>query len=517
VGALSRRLTRIARSFIEDLSMHSRWLVLPALVVIASSAAAQDETSAVHEACDIDDVPGMVWHGRTTRVPLDRLAAYLAPVFWFSPDEPSLARQRGADIRIPEPFPAEGPADHPVVYYQFTRVLERSGHGPVVLDRSDPDNPVLDLDRAAGFELSFYAYFREELGLGAHPHDIEPAEFRAVILRGDDDERLAYRGCTAEDRVVYVTRSTGKAHGLIWFWNVLETDGFTKFPMNLLVEEGKHALATDKNADGIFTPGFDVNRRVNDAWGVRDIIATGTLYGGGFQQWMAKVRRPEYRVLPPLPEDSDLRDDLADQVGDAVLATYELRRFPGMSVVGGDQALARLMAGHVVKDAPEVVPVNSLKEIGEFAEEGAALKSLSVAFRYDGYPGVSFVFPFFIIKNLEDPLAGGYIMQRMYFTGPDLEDFGWMALYTPSASRWFDTYVAAGAEWGHRQQDGSTVNTTDFVLEGGVKFRVNVLHSPFKVLGKLTPYWGLRAGIKNTGAFKVNEIGYVLEFGAGSF
>jgi hypothetical protein len=498
--------------------MRRPWLLLPVALLLARAAVAQDGTATpLADTCDIDRVPGMVWHGRDATIPLDRLAAYLAPVFWFSPDEPSLGRRKGADIRIPEAFPAEGDADHPVVYWQFTKIVQEDGEGGPVLDRSAPGAPVLDLGRARGFELSFYAYFRDELGLGAHPHDIEPVEFRAVILRGDDDPRLERAGCTRADRIVYVARTTGKAHGLVWFWNVLETDHFTKFPMNLLVEEGKHALATDKNADGVFTPGYDVNRRVNDAWGVRDIISTGTLYSGGFQQWMAKVRRPEYRVLPPLPEDSDLRDDLAEQVGDVPLATYELRPFPGMSVVGDDHALEHIVKGHVVKDAPRIESANSLKAVGDFAEEGAALKSLSVAYRYDGDPGVSFVFPFFIIRNLEDPLAGGYIMQRIYLKDTNLEDFGWMLLYTPSASRWFDTYFSAGAEWNKEVRNGVTEKRTDFVLEAGVKFRVNVLHSPLKFLGKLTPYWGLRAGVKNTGAFEVNRIGYVLEFGAGSF
>ena len=36
----------------------------------------------------------------------------------------------------------------------------------------------------------------------------------------------------------------------------------------------RHGLATDKNGDGVFTPGYDVN----DAWCVRDIIRTGMLY-----------------------------------------------------------------------------------------------------------------------------------------------------------------------------------------------------------------------------------------------
>jgi hypothetical protein len=77
--------------------------------------------------------------------------------------------------------------------------------------------------------------------------------------------------------------------------------------------------------------------------------------------------------------------------------------------------------------------------------------------------------------------------------------------------------VSGGVEWDKRDEAGGEKTYSNFVLEGGVKFRVNVMHSPLKLLGKLTPFWGLRAGIKNTGAFSVNRIGYVLEFGAGSF
>jgi hypothetical protein len=504
------------RSVRRATSVRAPVLLLPALLLLVAGAQAQ-VAAAPGATCDIDSVAGMVWSGRDATMPLSRLAAYVAPVFWFSPDEPSLKRARGPAIRIPEPFPAQGPADSPVVYYQFTKVLSRDADGPPVLDRSDPADPRLSLVHSRGFELSFYAYFEDELGLGAHPHDIEPVEFRVVILRGDEFPELRARGCGPADRVVYVTRSTGKAHGLVWFWNVLDTDEYTRFPMNLLVEEGKHALATDKNADGVFTQGFDVNRRVNDAWGVRDIIATGTLYGGGYQQWMAKTRRPEHRVLPPLPDDSVLLDELASQVGETPLATYELRPFPGMAVVGDDQDLRRLMAGHVVANAPRVVEVNSLEELGDFVGEGEALKSLSIAYRYDGVPGISFVFPFFIVKNLEEPLAGGYIMHRVYLQDSGLRDIGWMLLYTPSASRWFDTYVAGGVEWDKREEEDAEVTQADFVLEGGVKFRVNVQHSPLKFLARLTPYWGLRLGIKNTGAFTVNRIGYVVELGAGSF
>ena len=175
------------------------------------------------------------------------------------------------------------------------------------------------------------------------------------------------------------------------------------------------------------------------------------------------------------------------------------------------------MKDHMRTNPPEVLPANSLKAWREFVGEGAVQKSLSIAYRYDGDRGFSFVFPFFIVKHMVDPLAGGFILHRMYLKD-HLKDFGWMALYTPSASPWLDTYIAAGAEWDKStDQSGLEQTNLDFVLESGLKFRVNVLHSPAKFLGAITPYWGIRAGIKNSGAFDIEGLNYVLEFGAGSF
>jgi len=36
-----------------------------------------------------------------------RLAAYCAPILWFSPDEPLLEDATGKGIRVPDPFPFE--------------------------------------------------------------------------------------------------------------------------------------------------------------------------------------------------------------------------------------------------------------------------------------------------------------------------------------------------------------------------------------------------------------------------
>ncbi len=58
-----------------------------------------------------------------------------------------------------------------------------------------------------------------------------------------------------------VSKVIAKAHGVLWFDNSLVIDKYTRFPITLLAEEGKHASCTDKNGDGYYTPGYDVNRQ----------------------------------------------------------------------------------------------------------------------------------------------------------------------------------------------------------------------------------------------------------------
>jgi hypothetical protein len=150
-----------------------------------------------------------------------------------------------------------------------------------------------------------------------------------------------------------------------------------------------------------------------------------------------------------------------------------------------------------------------------------ALKSFAISLRADGDLGFSFVFPLFILKNFEDPMTGGFLVHRMYLKDKRLRDFGWQLMYTPSASRWVDTYFGAGVEWDREDVPASdttaatTVSETHFVLETGVKFRVNITKSPLRFLSFLTEFMGFRAGIKNTGFFDIDRLTYVLEFGAG--
>ncbi|HXO85532.1 MAG TPA: hypothetical protein VN803_08395, partial [Gemmatimonadales bacterium] len=74
-------------------------------------------TSAAAQRCDFSKVPGVVWWGPESRMAVSRFAAYMAPILWFSPDEPNLNGTSGVDIRVPEPFPGESVPPRPVMYY----------------------------------------------------------------------------------------------------------------------------------------------------------------------------------------------------------------------------------------------------------------------------------------------------------------------------------------------------------------------------------------------------------------
>ena len=490
------------------------------LALLAGPAAA----AAQQAPCNFSKVPGVIWWGAERHLTAERIAAYAAPILWFSPDEPSLQRTSGPDIRIPEPIPGELLPDRPVLYYLIDRIRLRPGTqgSAVVRDSAAPGRTRLELSKVAMIHLSFFAHYNREEGLGAHPHDIEPAEFRLVLLPHTWSGFAKYipggARCPAGTMVLVVVRVTAKAHALVWFWSVLDTDDNARFPMHLLVEEGKHALATDKNGDGVFTPGYDVNERINDAWGTRDIISTGTLFTGGYEGWMAKVRRPEHRIFPPLPDDSPLKGELALLARGVSNVVYELRPFPPLRMAGDDHNLHHLMEDKSKDVWPEESALRDAKRWGKAIEEGGVLKSLSIAFRADGELGLVWSFPFFIVKHLEEPMTGGYILQRMYLMGAAPNDFGWTALYTPSASRWLDTYISLGGEHHYSRDTGAPTNPRwDFVMETGIKFRVNMTYTPLKFLTVFTDYWGLRVGIKNRGFFDIDHLTYVLEFGAGSF
>lgn len=475
--------------------------------------------------CNYSNIPCIVWWGTETHMTIERIAALAAPIYWFSPEEPLLEGTTGRDIRMPSNLPFEDSASVPVVYYQLDEIVTRKGNvGEFTLDPDDKGQSVIDFRYTGLLRMGYFAYFPWETGLGAHQHDLEGAEFKIAIMRSDGEilPEITQASCEEVNYVLIVTRVVGKAHGIEWFWNISDVDAETAMPFTLLVEEGKHAVGTDKNGDGFFTPTYDVNVRVNDAWGTRDVIASGALLVGGYQSWMTKMRFPEYRVFPPLPEDSPLRERLKLKRGAANWETenavYELRVLPPSDLAADDRLLRRFMSSHEVVDWPKETEKSDLKGFLDWKQEGNAKNSLALSLLYDGSLGMAWVFPFFIVKNFEVSLSGGFIVHRMYLKDDAFRDFGWQLMYTNSASRWFDTYFGAGVEWDAEPTtaDPSVWETeTDFVLETGIKFRANV--EAIKWLSWATPFWGVRFGVKNYGFSNIDKLTYVIEFGAGAF
>ena len=477
--------------------------------------------------CNFSNMPGIIWWGTETELTVERIAALAAPIYWFSPDEPLLRGTEGREIMMPEHLPFEDSASAPVVYYQLDEIVTiKDSVGEFTLNPDDKGQSVVDISKTGLMRMGYFAYYPSEAGLGAHEHDLEAAELKIAVMRSDGRilPQITEARCDERNYVIVLTRVTGKAHGIEWFWNISDVDADTKMPFTLLVEEGKHAVGTDKNGDGYFTPTYDVNVRVNDAWGTRDVISSGAVLQGGYQSWMTKVRYPEYRVFPPLPEDSPLRDKLENKRGaenwETGNAVYELRPLPPAELGAYDPHLFRFMKSKEVEDWPVETEKSDMQGFLDWVDEGAVRRSLAISFMYDGDAGFSFVFPFLIVKNWEVGLSGGFIVHRMYLKDEGLRDFGWQLMYANSASRWFDTYFGLGAEWDEfdaptEEDPNATDQRSDFVLETGFKFRANV--EAVKWLSWLTPFWGFRAGIKNYGFSNIDRLTYVLEVGAGAF
>ncbi|HKT81039.1 MAG TPA: hypothetical protein VJP86_12520, partial [Vicinamibacterales bacterium] len=153
------------------------WAVLAAIVVsaIASRAEAQPMPNAPRGCAELFGLPGLVWRGPGSKMAMQDLAAYAAPVFWLSPDEPTVHGQHGRDLRVPAAFPFESTATSPVIYYQVTLVadLPNAGASGFQLDPQDKGRSVLDLEKVSALRILYIAYFPEESGVGQHLHDVE--------------------------------------------------------------------------------------------------------------------------------------------------------------------------------------------------------------------------------------------------------------------------------------------------------------------------------------------------------
>jgi hypothetical protein len=234
---------------------------------------------------------------------------------------------------------------------------------------------------------------------------------------------------------------------------------------------------------------------------------------------MAKVRKSEYKVLPPLPDDSPHRHKFVKNgIFAPDNAVYQLRPMPAPDQAQPDEVLAHDMSGYYALNWPHVKEISTIGKFFDWWEGENFINSLGIAARGDTDQwGITFNFPLLIVKNVEAPLIGGWLVNRIYLQDKEWRDIGYSILYTPSASRFLDPYFSVGVERDKFDIEGSDEigQRTDFVFETGIKLRGNVKFSPLKFLSVLADLWGVRFGLKNRGFMDIRDLGYVVEIGAG--
>jgi hypothetical protein len=432
--------------------------------------------------------------------------------------------------------------------------------------------------------IRYLFYYPNELGAHSHPHDLESVELRVVFEQADarGDPRAANPLC----RQIRVATLYGAAHGLGLYTNVLDLDGVMRdrldetaqifeatsrrtrvapgpagiaaqpgsvgeppapnvrlsrsdpfWPLIVLVEEGKHASAPDRNGDGMFTPNYDVNRYAADAWGARDTMRSRQL-SPVFRSDTFKKRVPEIVVdnngtLQP----AQMQDAWAAQAFNRfVRYDYRLRRPTEDREVCGDPLRSerartasmkeyasdlrerreghpdRLLAGKAFcEDVAVHGRVNAVDILGGLGFGGAYngfthwWERISGSARFDGGVGWAATVPF----GLEVPGLGGWTIGRLSgpWSGEQTRKSADVA-YMPSASRFADWYVAAGIDYGRFESDsGEVEDGKRFAMEGGVKFRFPI------------PDWGTffggRVGIRANGKSPLERARLVFEVGAG--
>ena len=476
---------------------------------------------AAAESCDCPPAAelgrGILWRGAEP-IGLEEIARLAAPVLWYSSDEPLFLAGSAA---LPDPHPCDPKGGAGVVYYQ-AQELHLIGSERVTLPPQDDPDLFRKVD---GLVLSYYFYYGRDIGMEPHTHDIEVVKM---------DLKLEHTNACYQLRLSTVM---GLAHGVFWYNNILKIEPDTRLPITILVEEGKHASCPDRNADGIYTPGYDVNHRVNDAWGVRDVLGTGFLAGSSYQASMAKTRELHYRMLPPeVPERCsgrlsrssrseemmgryDLRPANLIQICDQVAAKKEEEpenETPEAREARLDRArIAAMMKDHHFGQAyePNQVELSPFKNLTSSMVESPSAWIPSISLRQDGPYALGFTFIFRGINtNLVWAVPKLNLMRHHR---------GYEMLFTPSASRWADWYVTVGTDHFKeltKEVDGEEIVTRKdswmLATEAGYRFR-------FRVPQKLKPatFWydfgGVRFGVRSNGFDSLENLRLVAEIGAG--
>ena len=537
----------------------------------------------------------VVWASCDGEAPisLHEVAVRARPVLWFSRDEPLTA----GSGPLPSEWPRRNPDDatpDDVVYYRVTKIKSASSDDDlarVLRERVAADARALVTSSRANseaiaempldpgllrqmkeFVIRYLFYYPNELGAHSHRHDLESVELRVVVE--DADERGDPRPQKKPCRQIRVATFYGAAHGLGLYTNVLDLDIVMRdrldetaavvqstsrrrkdvpadqptpierpiqsdpfWPLIVLVEEGKHASAPDRNGDGVFTPNYDVNRFVADAWGVRDTMRSRQL-SPAFRSDTFKRRVPEIVIdragtLRPAQE----QDSWAGEAFDRHLRyAYLLRRATQESEICGDarrdvsdrersmQQYAaditrelgsghpdRLLAGKSFCGDTTLQSRVTTVDVLEKVSFGGAYNGfthwwerISGSVRFDGGSGWAATIP----VGVQVPGLGGWVVGRLSGPWPgSTSRKSADVAYMPSASRFADWYLASGIDYGYFEAPDHVEQGTRFALETGVKFRFPI------------PDWGTffggRIGIRANGQKSLGTARIVFEIGAG--
>ena len=443
--------------------MPSPW-VLNSIVIAALLALLLTESA--HAQSPIEPA-GVLWRARAgASVPVSTIVERVAPILWFSRDEPL----RLAGVHVPERLPCDPEStDEPVVYY----VVEQDDH---LLASTD----AITLSPGSDVSVRFLFYYSQDTGVGCHSNDLEKATF---VLR---TRRVTNSGSTLQEAELYLRLVIGGAHGSRFYANYLLLDGVLppldlSLPLALLVEEGKHAIAPDRNGDGRYTPGYDTNMINNDSWGVRDTLGSGSFLGRpGYQASMTKPRWPHDRLRPKVKEVSMWEASYRAPFP-LPSAVYSLRPFPEVCLRRQPASLP----------SPRPLPGCSARTIESFFSDPALVaddnpqhwlpdilgrvRLTAENYSFGVITDVPLVEPF--VGGVVGPYTHGRFIERGpitgdYFVGGGL-DVG--VFYSPSISRYVDWYVRIG--WGY----GSIVSVYDdgerqklpkgLVREAGLQWR----------------------------------------------
>ena len=531
--------------------MYRKWLVVAVGFVVISLFLenAEAQTSRIRTRVRAPEVLEACGDAGVT---FNFLAQLMAPVYWFSPDEPLLIDSDGNRSISTVAIPAELPSprsravqDRPqqrIVYYRISRLRVRDGvtqeerksleRGPGI------GGQIIQFDRISFLHIRYMSYYPRDVGIGQHPHDLEIVEVEFEIV----PEIMGTLQCYS----VRVSRIAGAAHGSDWYSNVLDVASGADdvvLPPHILVEEGKHASAPDRNADGWFTPGYDATLNANDAWGVRDTIRERSLRSRLYDPAQAKDRCSNPQISMSIQntqsifavseaprsvrenpavtycffdhhESADRNSYYLVEAGAGISAEYcddlQVAKLPPdqhqLQVLLGkwnfcDKTIVRKKKGRLSWIADHMLAGP------EGPGEATRRDRLTLAYRLAGGNGQVSRQMFSIVPGFGvrvSTIGGGWIVPRLSI-GNDKQ---WTvdALYTPSGARIVDWYVAAGYErWNGPAGDC-------VVEEIGFKVRF-----PSGFLSPVNSLVGMRFGYRGNLHSRVAGGRFVFEVGLGGW